>query len=312
MHDSEIIVKKKNVIVKIDSIDYNISTMRDTTDIERMDLGLFAKIMGTKAFNCSIGESDILDVIPDFIYKSLIDESHLSAIFLLNNSQEMLGNINKKYDLEISVDSLAVNGRYLFLDENNNIAYPAIAKCQFTMILRKNDEIVYSQQIVQKAYTKEKAKRRYTNFVRLNSSNLQEQYATDMVKALSTAIKNSISEVIHNINVFIQQNENDLITIKEISVQDIRQKQYEHKIIKIPSGFLIFNINENNIINGKLVNFDQNNFYVENEKTLYTIKRKNIISITDRNLNIIAEDDLLQNNFPRINYNKYLEFKEIE
>jgi len=309
-YDSEIITEKKNVLISVNNIEFSKSAMIDSTYIVEQSLPII--YYDWEKYNCFIGEDLIIEEIPTFVHNNLLEMINRSAIFLTDYPDSNTNFNMNKYQLDITINELKVNGEFIFMGEQTHIAYPAVAECQLTMTLTNNGNLVYTKRVIQKGFTKEKKKGKNQNFKRFSSSDLQEEYATNMVTALSTAIKNAISEIIHNINVYIQQNENDLITIKEISVQNIRQKQYEKKISKLPSGFLIFSINENTVINGKLVNIDQNNFYVENEKTLYTIKRKSIISITDRNLIIVTEDDLLKNEFHRINYNKYSEFKEIE
>ncbi len=309
-YDSEIITEKKNVLISINNIEFSKSTMIDSTNIVKQSLPII--YYDWEKYSCFIDEDLINEDIPSFVHDNLIEMINRSAIFLMDHPDSNNNFNMKKYQLDIIIDELNVNGEFIFMGEQTHIAYPAVAECQLTMILTNNENLVYTKKVIQKGFTKEKQKRKNQNFTRFNSSDLQEQYATDMVKALSTALKNSISEIIHNINVYLQQNEKDLITIKEISVQDVQQKQYEQVIKTLPISFLTFNINESNTINGKLISVDQNNFYVENEKTLYTIKRKSIISITDRNLKIVTEDELSQIGFHRINYNKYLEFKEIE
>lgn len=309
-YDSEIITEKKNVLISVNNVEFKKSAMIDSTYIVEQSLPII--YYDWEKYNCFIGKDLIIEDVPSFVHNNLLEMIKRSAIFLTDYPDSNINFNMNEYQLDITINELNVNGEFVFMGEQRHVAYPAVAECQLTMNLTHNGSLVYTREVVQKGFTEEIQKRKYHNLKRFNSSDLQEQYATNMVKALSTAIKNSISEVIHNINIYLQQNESDLITIKEISVQDIQQKLYEQKIKQFPSDFLIFNINESTTINGKLVSFDQNNFYVENEKTLYTIKRKSIISITDKNLKIVTENKLTQKDFQRINYNKYSEFKEIE
>lgn len=309
-YDSEIIAKKKNVLIAIDNIEFKKSAMIDSTYIVEQSLPKL--YFDWEEYECFVGEDLVNEDIPSFIHDNLTAMINRSAIFLTDYPDSINNSNMKKYMLDITIDTLEVNGKFLFMGEQTHVAYPAVAQCQLTMNLTNNMNLMYTKNIVQKSYTNEKQKKKNQNFKRFNSSDLQEQYATDMVLALSTAIKNSLSEIIHNVNNYLQQNEKDLRTIKEISVLDIRQKQYDQEIKRLPIGFLTFKINENNTINGKLISVDQNNFYVVNDKTLYIIKRKSIISTTDRNLNIVTKDELSKIGFHKINYNKYVKFEEIE
>ena len=313
VHDSEIIVNKKNVSVNIASINSNPTAMRDASQVTEIKVGGLSAILGTEKYKVSIGKGEILEDIPQLMLKSLAEESHRSGIFLLNS---------------ITLDKLAVDGKFTFFDKrmnagssssplsngnkNRQIAYPALSQCQLTMVLKKDDEIVLSQNINQSFCTERVTNQKHFSSTLYFPPDIYEQYADNMAQALSRVINTSIRETVHHINTYLMQNEDDLVTIKEISIDELVTAQLAAKVRKYPSSYLNFNIIGGEMISGILANADKENYYVTDMRTLITIKKTSVMSITDNKLNVLSDDDLTSENFQRINYNNFSEFREIE
>ncbi|MCF7918518.1 MAG: hypothetical protein K9N06_01215 [Candidatus Cloacimonetes bacterium] len=313
VHDSEIVVGKKNVTVNIDTIYFSSTAMRERAYVEEEKSDPLSTFLLIKEYKCGIGRNDIQDNIPDFIYQSFVEETHRSGIFLLNAPLSGTEDFAQTYDLEITVDKLKVDGEFVFSgSEKNQEAHPALATCQMTLVLKKDNEIVYTKKITEWERTKYITNQEVIFGSVFLLPDIRGQYASDMAEALSNVINKTIRGVVHEVNAYLEQNEQELITIQEISVEEIEHIQLATKIKKLPSSYLNFNIAGGKTVSGMLLSADKRFYYVEDERVLYTIKKKSVTSITDNDLQELKEEDLASIKFQRINYNKYSKLEDIE
>ena len=327
VYDSEIIAEKKNVAVTIDSVLIYDSAMNNSTTVKTQSgivIPLLILNIWDYKYSCSLGENVITEDLSNFFLESLKQESFRSGIFLLNPNDSTLCEIDQIYNLEIIVDSLNIKGPYsnsgsMFISPYgysyslSEMAGPAKAECKLQFVLKKGEKIKLTRDI----YISQ-----MTDFLRnkrnMSSDELQEKYAIAMVEALSTAIKNSISKTITDINNFISDNEINLVTIEEISIEELQENLNNNLLTneneskrKLLPGFLSFHINDGRIIEGKLRKVKKKEICVEDGRTLITIKRKKLEIIKNSNQEDVTEKELSRKDFGRINYNYYKEYINI-
>ena len=327
VYDSDIITEKKNVAVIVDSVLMYDSAMINSTTVTKQSgivIPLLILNFWNYKYSCDLGENVITEDLSNFFLESIKQESFRSGIFLLNPNDSTLCKIDQIYNLDVIVDSLNIEGPYTYGGHTlvtpygysyslSEFAGPAKAECKLQFILKKGKKVQLTKDIYISQMTDFLRNKRSTS-----STELQEKYAIAMIEALSTAIKNSISKMITDINNFINNNEINLVTIEEISIKELQEKEnielsaneIESKRKLLP-GFFNFHIDDGRIIEGRLRKVKKNEICVEDGRTLITIKRKKLEMIKNSNQEDVTEKELLRKDFSRINYNYYLEYIEI-
>jgi len=325
--DSDFRKEKTNIAVKVDSVAYKPSTMPDLTEVTKKK-GVFLPLLLLNVwdyqYSCNLGENVIEENLPDFFYDSLIMEAYRSGNFLVNPQDSIPTEKDTPYELEISIDSLAVQGPYTYTGFTfihpfgyvysfAEIAGPATAVCKIEARLLKNGEIKLIENIRREEISVFLSNKAYTV-----SKELQMKYSVAMTEALSLSIKNSLSELVDRINIYMLDNEEEASSTliladnsEEKTIENILVKEKEVEI-KIPDDYLIFTLTDGRQIKGILKQVKKKNIYVEDGKTLYTINKKLLSSINDVNQENITESQLARKDFGKIDYNYYLTFIEIK
>ncbi|MDD3051979.1 MAG: hypothetical protein PHR06_12665 [Candidatus Cloacimonetes bacterium] len=135
-----------------------------------------------------------------------------------------------------------------------------------------------------------------------------------MIEALSTSIKNSITEIVSNINSLINDTENASKTIVNWNENKTTEEinSIDEDVELIPEGFLKFTIDDGKIVFGSICQNKKKDIYVKDDRTLYIIRKKKLKSIENRNQENITEQELTRSGYSRINYNYYKNIVEIK
>ncbi|MCF7918514.1 MAG: hypothetical protein K9N06_01195 [Candidatus Cloacimonetes bacterium] len=320
--DSEIVTEKKDVAVIIDPVLISDSSMKNVTEVTQQSgyvIPLLLINFWNYEYSCKLGENVIAEDLSHFFYYSLSQESLRSGVFFLNPDESF---INRRYDLEVTVESLSIEGPYKYKGYAfiSPYAYsysmleragPAVARCKLHLSLKKGDEIVLTKEISSKQKTEFLKNTRTATSVQM-----QEKYALAMAEALAKAINRSVSEIITTVNEHIMLNETDLTTVKEITANELYAKQEAEipaGVIKIPkekllAGYLYFHLDDGRIIDGKLVDINRKEVYVEKGRTLIVINKEMLVLIEDSNEQDVTERELARSDFYKIDYNAYNQF----
>jgi len=216
---------QKKIYVNLNHVILNDNSLLEKTIIQKNKLPFY--YLGYQVFNCNIGREFISYDLFEYIPGSFYIQAEQSGVFhtkrykCFGGSKERnLKNFKTIYDLEIIIDSLRVEGTFLFAGEQHHTAYPARAVCDMTINLKKDGDIILNKTIKHLDFTQKETKTKITNVRRLNSSELQANYAKSMYYVLMNTIYYSIDNAVESINEYIM--------LVDIDDEDIEiEKLYE-------------------------------------------------------------------------------------
>ncbi|WP_372772504.1 hypothetical protein [Mangrovibacterium sp.] len=202
--DSKISDLPKNIAVTVDDVSFNVVAMSDTTTVKR-EKGWFLPLVLVTVWNsknnCTQGKSMIEEDIPSFFKGSLRQEISRSGDFKVDTL-----NISD-YSVELSIDELKTEGPYVssgffyfalyaYGYSYSDRAGPAHSTLKVSYKLKKGDQLIHSNTFTSEKIT-EQINRKYTSI-----NMLQQDYAISMVEATSYNFKNTIQQIVNDLNTF--------------------------------------------------------------------------------------------------------------
>lgn len=325
LHDSTINPEKKNAIILLDTVIVSkkaINKECKVTNVKSLVIPLLFVNYWNYKYQCEIGKSIINENISNYYKKDFLYESERSGIFLTDLPSEDSINVFK---LKVTIDTLNCTGPYedaggVFVTPYsysyfyNSVAGPALAKTVMHFNLLKNNKIVLSNEITATSNSE------FLNIKKdKNQSKLQLDYATAMVDALSSSMKISIEKMIESINEYLCENEPNLYVVKTIDPKQISTQNSSNEINSgdnntnpiLVFGYNRFFLKNGRFIDGKLCEIRKKEIIVERETTLLKISLDLLDRIENENQKDITKKELSRKDLPRVNYNKYLEFKNV-
>jgi hypothetical protein len=204
LKDSKVAEVKKEIGISVDSVYFEPSIMRDSTQVIKKN-GWFIPLLVFNIWkseaNCYQGKNMFAENIPDFIKTSLMEEIDRSGNVYADYSAK------SPYKIELSVDEMKTEGPYLssgffyFLIYvygygYSDVAGPAVSKLTISYKIKKGDDVLLSNTYEIDKLT-EQINKRYTNL-----QILQQDYAVSMVEAASMNIKSAVEKIVNDLNVY--------------------------------------------------------------------------------------------------------------
>jgi len=203
LYDSKIEEEKIDDGVYIKPIQNNSQSLNKTAQVVKTK-GLIVPLlvfnMWDYQYDCDLGESGVQEDIPEFVRKSLIEESERSGKFRIVQSVDSCD-----YILEMSINDHSVGGPY----RENGFAYfalyfygynyretagPATSHVSLTAKLIKGEDVLFEKELLaEKVSAPLKRQYRKTN-------ELYTDFSNSMVESLSLAYKQVIEEIVIEIN----------------------------------------------------------------------------------------------------------------
>jgi hypothetical protein len=207
--DSKISNLKDSISISVDTILFNPGIISDSTTIKK-EKGWFLPLVFVYVWNsqnkCSQGKSMIEEDIPSFLKTSLESEISRSGNFNIDTKRK------SDYSIELSIDEIKTEGPYVssgffyfalyaYGYSYSDRAGPAISKLRVSYKLKNRDQIVHSNSFSSEKIT-EQINKRYTN-----TNILQQDYAVSMVEATSYNFKNTIEQIVNDLNTYFNKHD---------------------------------------------------------------------------------------------------------
>ena len=320
LHDSQPVFEKKNINIKIDSVSIRSNAMNVFTTVVKNNEGsyfypLVFIYFWNNMYHCDLGKEAFSADISNFLLKSFEMEAYRSASYIVNSKEPISGS---EYQLDLIIDSLSISGPYQeegklfispwgYIESHTHLAGPSQTFCKLQFKLSSNGQPVFSKDI-RSAFTTQTLSLVTDKGFKI----YQQSFATSMAEGLSQSIKDAITETVNEINTYVLNQEQNLITIKELSKEEFIQNTENYEQIKILSpGHSYFCIDDGRTFEGSLCKVSKKEISIANDRILITINRSKLVKIEDNQHQDITERELSRKDFKRINYNYYLEFVKI-
>lgn len=205
--DSKISDLKDSISISVDTVLFIPGIISDSTTIKK-EKGWFLPLVFVYVWNsqnkCSQGKSMIEEDIPSFLKTSLESEISRSGNFNIDTKRK------SDYSIELSIDEIKTEGPYVssgffyfalyaYGYSYSDRAGPAISKLRVSYKLKRGDQIVHSNSFSSEKIT-EQINKRYTN-----TNILQQDYAVSMVEATSYNFKNTIEQIVNDLNTYFNK-----------------------------------------------------------------------------------------------------------
>lgn len=220
IQDSDIASIKDSVSLRIDSVVFNATNMKDSTIVKK-EKGWFLPLVLVYVWkaqhNCVQGKLMMEEDLSSFCRSSLASEILRSGRFHADTLA------NAPYTLDVSIDEMMTTGPYVssgffyfafyvygFSYADN--AGPAVSTLRVSYKLKKGNQLVHSNSFFAEKKTEQIVKR-YTNI-----NILQQDYAVSMVEACSYNFKRINEQIVTDLNTYFAK-QNRFSTVKAISFE---------------------------------------------------------------------------------------------
>ena len=350
LHDKPVNKQKKDISVFIDSVNYNIENPIENTLVEKKR-GIVIPFIFINYWNykyeCTLGNRNIEEEIPDFMRTSLMTEAMRTGTFLVSMNPSEEPDTEAEYNLNISLNAYKASGPYYYAGffywyvspagygfgyYHKHKVKPAAVTTIVSMKLQRDGET-----LLEKEYSLNRASEIIPQFDRNLKILLANNYIRSMTEAFAINIKDISEAIVEDLNDYFNENEVERDYVPEslvdsllIQVELMEAKTHYEVLLEkkeeidnflkddesqnqdkdpLVMFFVICNKNVLEYIEGKIVGVEDSVIEIECDTTLYLVNKSLIFSVIDYRDKDITEK--IKSFKKYVSYKKKDEYSEV-